>query len=66
MHYVYMIPVAAPCRGAIGSLVVYKIFMYKERIRSRTEVRRRSGNSFGAQIVTEHPWDPRGPLLALR
>ena len=46
------------CPMKIGSLVVYKHLVYKERRWSRTEVRRRSGSKFGTQIVTEHPWGP--------
>ena len=52
-------------KGAIGSLVVHNNLMYKERLRSRTEVRRRSRNNLGAQIVTEPHWGPaRAPPCA--
>ena len=61
-------------QGAIRSLVVYEVLMYKERLGSRTEVRQRFlprrncvvGLKLGAQIATKHPWSTaRTPLCAL-
>ena len=52
-------------KRAIGSSVVFNFSMYKERLRSTTEVRRRSENNFGAQIVEEHPFgSARTPTCA--